>query len=521
MQVMFDLINYFIMKNLLFMLTISLMFSCSSKKFEAKHTSLESKWDTIRPIANPDKGWYHHMLDNGIHRYLIQDEKDLTDFPGMDHLYLRLAWAYLEPEEGVYDWSYIDDIVEKYVPMGYHISFRISCKETGTVPETMPYKVDGIAYATPYWVKQAGAKGIDNPEYGPGIWTPDWNDPVYLEKLDNFHKAFAAKYDGKPWMRYVDVGSIGDWGEGHTWRSTRVPVTVDEIKTHINLHLKHYKNSKIIISDDLIYYRTYKNTQNISDDTVYTRKLESEQKELLDFALTNGVSFRDDSPLVKGVIRECLDTWSVRAPLYFEKAYKTMPTVFELEHYSKVKNQGDWRGKNGSEVIPDLGVSGADVFSNSMKIIRPTYIGFHGYLGEWLEDNPDLTIELLNLCGYWFFPKSINTTQYKNGELSFDIEWFNKGVAPAYSEYQLRGKLIPIDNGLQIIEFVIDDSGNMKWMPDELVSEKYKVSLPEKPKGEYVFAIQLFDTKSQTPVEIGLAIDLKNDHYFEVQNLIF
>lgn len=480
------------------------MFSCSSKKFEAKHTSLESKWDTIRPIANPDKGWYHHMLDNGIDKYLIQDEKDFTNFPGMDHLYLRLAWAYLEPEEGVYDWSYIDDIVEKYVPMGYNISFRISCKETGGVPGSMPYKVDGIAYATPYWVKQAGAKGIDNPEFGPAVWTPEWDDPVYLEKLDNFHKAFAEKYDGKPWMRYVDVGSIGDWGEGHTWRSTRVDATMDEIKAHINLYLRNYKNTQIIITDDLIY----------------SGKSESEQQELLDFALKNGVSFRDDSPLVLGTTRHYLDTWAVRSPTFFEKAYKTMPTVFELEHYSKVKNQGDWRGKNGSEVIPELGVSGADVFRNSMKIIRPTYIGFHGYLGEWLEDNPNLTIELLNLCGYWYFPKSIHTTQYNNGELSFEIEWLNKGVAPAYSVYRLKGKLIPVDNSSEIIEFDIENSGNTNWMPDEVVTEKYQVSLPEKLEGEYRFAIQLFDTKSQNPVEIGLAIDLKNDHYFEVQNLI-
>jgi beta-galactosidase GanA len=205
------------MNKLILLLFAGILFSCSmNNNFVPQKTDLTDNWDTIRPLANPDKGWYHHMLDNGIDKYLIQDEKDLLDYPGIDHLYLRLAWAYLEPEEGVFDWSYIDDIVEKYVPMGYKISFRISCKETGEVPGSMPYKVDGIAYATPYWVKQAGAKGIDNPEFGPAVWTPDWDDPVYLEKLENFHKAFAEKYDGRPWVRYIDVGSIGDWGEGHT-----------------------------------------------------------------------------------------------------------------------------------------------------------------------------------------------------------------------------------------------------------------------------------------------------------------
>jgi beta-galactosidase GanA len=50
----------------------------------------------------------------GSKKYLIQDDKDLIAFAGMDHLFLRLAWAYLEPEEGQFDWSYIDDIVNKY-----------------------------------------------------------------------------------------------------------------------------------------------------------------------------------------------------------------------------------------------------------------------------------------------------------------------------------------------------------------------------------------------------------------------
>ena len=150
-----------------FILLAGLLFSCfGCSYFGPQKTDLTMKWDTIRPLANPDKGWYHHMLDNGINKYLIQDEKDLTGFPGMDHLYLRLAWAFLEPEEGKFDWSYIDNIVDKYVPMGYKISFRISCKETGGAPSAVPVEINGIRYATPYWVVKEGAKGIERPEYG-------------------------------------------------------------------------------------------------------------------------------------------------------------------------------------------------------------------------------------------------------------------------------------------------------------------------------------------------------------------
>lgn len=468
----------------------------SSCTTECQTVNLESQWDTLRPLENPDKGWYHHMLDNGIGKYLVQEESDLHDFPGMDHLYLRLAWAYLEPEEGKYDWSYIDDIVDKYVPLGYKISFRISSKETGGAPNSVPYEIDGVGYATPYWVRQAGAKGVVPSEYGPPVWTPDWNDPIYLEKLNNFHKAFAEKYDGKPWVLYTDVGSIGEWGEGHTHRSTRIPPTVEEIKANIDVYLEHYDETQIVVTDDLIYWN----------------KPEEDVNELLEYGLENNITFRDDSPLVEFYMQNYMDTWSVSHPRFFEAVYKERPTVFELQHYSHVKRNGNWLGENGEEIILEYGVSGADVFRNAMKLIHPTYIGFHGYLGEWLKDNPELSKELLNLSGYWYFPKSVRINEVNEDSISFDIEWINKGVAPAYSSYSLKGKFVETQAPENSIEFEIGNSRNKAWMPGNLKIENYKASISEKPKGKHKLLIQLYDEKSGEVVEIGLKEERRDDN---------
>lgn len=452
------------MNKLLILVVSGIIFSSTSTQFKPVEVNLENQWDTIRPMANPDKGWYHHMLDNGVHKYLIQDEKELHNFPGMDHLYLRLCWAFLEPEEGKFDWSYIDNIVEKYVPMGYGISFRISCKETGNAPGSVPREINGIRYATPQWVKQAGAKGVDCPEFGNNCsWTPDWNDPVFLEKLDNFHKAFAEKYDGKPWVRYVDVGSIGEWGEGHTHFSTRIPPTVEEIKTHINIYLKHYKKSQIVVTDDLLYWN----------------KPEEDVNELFEYVKSRNISFRDDSPLVNWYVENNLDTWTVTHAQFFEAVYQKYPTVFELEHYSAVKQNNNWKGKNGSEKLEKADVSGAQIFREAMKLIHPTYIGFHGYIGEWHTDNPDLTNELLNRCGYWYFPKSIRITGFKNDILNFEIDWVNKGVAPAYNAYSLKGKLIPVDKTAKTIEFEIEDSGIKTGCPAKLLRKTIRQNCPE------------------------------------------
>lgn len=457
---------------------------------------LTNLWDTVRPLVNPDKGWYHHMLDNGTAKYLLKEKKHLENFPGLDHFYLRLCWAYLEPEEGKYNWKLIDTIIQKYTEMGYGISFRITCKETGNPPGSVPYEINGIRYATPYWVREAGAKGIEQPEFGSPCWTPDLDDPIFLEKLDCFHKEFAKRYDGKPWVRYIDVGSIGDWGEGHTHSSTRIPPTVRQVITHLELYKKHYRKSTLVVTDDLLCYG----------------KNKAEVKELYNFAINNNFTLRDDSPMVKYYIQNYITTYSISHPEFYDPLYLTRPIIFELEHYTKVKANGYWLGKNGKEIIPDIGFSGAYILMKSIETLRATYIGFHGYLEEWLTDNPDLTGYLLNKCGYWYFPAKIETN-IKADTLLLRIKWVNKGVAPAYNKYTLKVRL---ENEKRIEDFQLIDSGNTQWLPDKPVIEEYRFNLPEHLYGEYSLAVQLYDEKSKKPVEIGLATNCKKDNYFKL-----
>jgi hypothetical protein len=465
---------------------------------QAQKTDLSAKWDTVRPLANPDKGWYHHMLDNGIGKYGLKDESELKSFPGMDHLYIRLAWAYLEPEEGKFDWSYIDDIVKKYVPLGYGISFRISCKETGGKPGSVPEEINGVFYATPSWVEKAGARGVVPTQYGSKSWTPDWDDPVFLEKLDNFHRAFAARYDGKPWVRYIDVGSIGEWGEGHTYFSTRIPPSVEEVKANMDIYLKNYKKTQLVVTDDLLYYS----------------KSDKDVKILYDYAVANGFTLRDDSPMVKSYVENMIKTWSVSHPQFYTPLYLIKPIILESEHYPTVKKNGLWLGKNGRDTIPSVGYSGAKIFREAISLEHATYIGFHGYAAEYLSDNPDLAVEMLNHCGYWYFPKSVTVNKVTKSSINFGIEWLNRGVAPAYSDYQLKVKLINLKKPGELVYFQIENSGNKNWLPNVDLYETYSNEFKEKLKGKYRIAIKLFDTRSGRQVEIGLKEQLRDSEGF-------
>ncbi len=486
-----------------FFLCTSLVLVLTQNTSSSKEIDMKPHWDDTIPLENPHKGWYHHFPDNHINKYIIKEDAHLLEFPGMDHLYIRLAWAYLEPREGEFNWDVIDSIINKWIRHGLKIAFRISCRETGT---------DRIEqqFATPKWVMEAGAKGdfylhgkkVDSN----GPWEPVFNDPIYLAKLENFLQAFAARYDGKPWLRYVDIGSIGDWGEGHTHSGSRLEYGYGQRKIHVDLYLKYFKKTQLVTSDDFVY--------SVSDL--------ADREKLHNYMLDNGISYRDDSILVNGYFRSYADQYTVRSPEFFADAYRNTPTVFELEHYSAVRRSGNWLGKEGSSLREyGKGKSGVDMFRGALQLLHATYIGYHGDAHQWLSENPELTMELLNRCGYWYFLHQVNIpdTIQSGTDYRIQMKWENRGVAPAYHPYRLR----ILFDGPKKLYFDIN-AGNQKWKPnppDGIYTESYPISILQTvPTGQYTIKIKLYSTEENR--DVFLALDptlLDEENYYTITNM--
>jgi hypothetical protein len=453
----------------------------------ARSLDLRPLWDTHRVLINPDKGWYHHYPDNHIDQYRIARDADLLEFPGMDHLYIRLAWAYLEPKEGQFDWAVIDRLIDKWTALGLDIAFRISCKETST---------DRIEqqFATPRWVMAAGAQGgyyrMGKPTGPDGPWEPVFDDLIFLAKLDRFLAAFAARYDGKPWLRYVDIGSIGDWGEGHTWAGSQKEVGFEARKRHVDLHLKHFKRAQLVLSDDFVYA--------LGNPT--------ERQALHQYALSQGISYRDDSILVNGYLEGLSDRFTVRSPEFFADAYLKTPTVLELEHYRTVKRQGNWEGRPDSSVARfGKGKKGPDYFRGALELLHATYIGYHGDAREWLADNPELTGELLNRCGYWFFPKSVTLPRelVRGSPAELRLTWLNRGVAPAYTNY-VATVILRLQSGGDEWSQPLPEARSRDWQPGNETTETYRIQVPHSiPPGDYALCLRLASATGR-PIELGL-----------------
>ena len=133
-----------------------------------------------------------------------------------------------------------------------------------------------------------------------------------------------------------------------------------------------------------------------------------------------------------------------------------------------------------------------DYFRGALELLHATYIGYHGYAHEWLADNPEFTREMLNRCGYWLFPKSIELPEslIAGATMPITLRVENRGVAPPYAPYELRVKLSGA--GTNLVRVLA--TGCKSWLPGAPVVSRFELALPADLKaGSYEVALGLFD----------------------------
>ena len=123
-------------------------------------------------------------------------------------LYMDITWAELEPEEGVYNWASIDEEnqISRWRKEGKHLVFRFVCDIPGEeahmdIPEWL-YEKSGKA-----------GKWYDG-EYGKGF-APEYNNPTIISCHEQAVKALGEHFGQDGLISYVELGSLGHWGEWH------------------------------------------------------------------------------------------------------------------------------------------------------------------------------------------------------------------------------------------------------------------------------------------------------------------
>ncbi len=375
--------------------------------------------DTRQALINPSMGWTLHYYSNIITNYgsRLAPSDLVSDFPGMSTIYLRVPWSFLEPNEGQFDWSLLDTPAQRWIEVGKQIALRITCSESW------------LRYATPKWVEQAGAKGYN---FTPGkgtcddglFWEPDYGDPVFLKKLDAFLHVLATRYDGNPNVAFIDIGSYGVWGEGHTFSSTRRTYDDSVKRKHIDLYRNHFQKTLLALNDDFV-----------------GPGVRAGRAPLTDYAMAHGITLRDDSILVQPPPRSWYHAELARA------FWPHLPVILEHEHYGPSKQKKAWSGA---------------LLLKSVEDYHASYMSIHWWPRELLEENRP-AIDQINLrLGYRLRLQQASWPQRVrlNQSFTFRSVWTNAGVAPCYPGGHVAVTLKDAAGGL--VAVLVDAAFNVR-----------------------------------------------------------
>lgn len=122
-------------------------------------------------------------------------------------VYVEVTLREIEPQEDVFDFSGIEEEyhIQKWKAMGKHMVLRLVLDDPG----------DTAHRDIPDWLFEQTGDGTDyDNAYGKG-YCPDYSNPVLIAAHQKAVAALAAWAEEDAFVAYVEIGSLGHWGEWH------------------------------------------------------------------------------------------------------------------------------------------------------------------------------------------------------------------------------------------------------------------------------------------------------------------
>lgn len=150
-------------------------------------------------------------------------------YPRTSIAYYRWYWNQIEQPDGSYDFGPIDQALQSASRAGQTLGFRIMCADGGfnPVPEGLQAEMPGVSFQ--------------------GGFVPDFNSPYFLSHALRLVAALGERYNGNPVVDFVDIGTVGLWGEWHTSNVVGAPaVKTSTCQAVIDAYRRAFPNTTLI-----------------------------------------------------------------------------------------------------------------------------------------------------------------------------------------------------------------------------------------------------------------------------------
>ncbi|MBQ9591141.1 MAG: DUF4832 domain-containing protein [Butyrivibrio sp.] len=346
-------------------------------------------------------------------------------------VYAYITWADLEPEEGEYDWEYFEakNNIARWKKEGKHLVFRFVCDYPGS--ET---HMD-----IPKWLYDITGDGeFYDFEYGRG-YCPDYNNDVFIEKHTEVIKEIGRYFGEDDFLAYVELGSLGHWGEWHTFYPAGIPKMplTDVREKYVEAYTESFPNARLLMRRP---FAELPDGAGVFNDMTGA---EEDTKDWLEWIKSGG---EYDSTGEKDAIIASPEIWNA-APVGGE-------FTSSIEMSYMLDNN----------------------FDSTEKLIRESHMTFIGPKVPDLTENPELeeaANEILKSVGYKYW---ISSAQKNDGHIGDDNSYItltveNSGVAPIYFNWKMFLYAAVEKDGENIDISPIETIGNLN------IISKYEVDL--------------------------------------------
>lgn len=157
-------------------------------------------------------------------------------------VYVDITWREWEPEKGEYA---VDDVIEEHQldrwrAEGKHVVLRFVCD----VPdETSKRDIPDWLYletnADGKWYDTSSGKG----------YAPDYNNPLMIEYHAKAVHALGEAFGQDTFVSYVELGSLGHWGEWHVKHTDGIqPLPLEEVREqYVAPWIDAFPNARILM----------------------------------------------------------------------------------------------------------------------------------------------------------------------------------------------------------------------------------------------------------------------------------
>lgn len=411
-----------------------------------------------RPLLNPGMGIYVWVGPGGR----VPQDSWIREVCAIG--YFRCDWSDLEPEPGEYTF---DDYLGRHLKylrdeLGWRMAFRVMSENLHSRKK----------YVTPKWVFEAGVPSVRhrgkyvNEQVDPVFW-----DPKYLELQCRFIRALGQWVERQEGIEFVDIGSIGEWGEMHLgmhipgrWTEAQLRETgYSEFK-----YIQAYRRIIDAFADAFPHTRVFLNVGSY--------------KQIDDYAAVRGLHFRQDGLGLHGASRG-VDRW-----LYPEYAFRGVQCNLELIAGLRGMRARGWRpvevirkGLEAPVSYMHMNFGVATLFTNPPDEVR------------------DAVMEAARRVGYRFrleeaaFTCPAHSYEDVAGRVLVQQSWVNEGIAPCYESLALEWSIEDGEGRTVGRTRVFPQVPTTKWAPGKTIEEACIVELPPGTQpGTYRLCVRIF-----------------------------